>query len=84
MEEANNEYYLAYKKAVLDYILKDKDEMVRTGINISFKAVREWGKPIKKKLTPSFHMYSLKESKRLLELNHILYPECLNKIYMEN
>jgi len=25
MAEANKDYYLAYKKAVLDYILKDKD-----------------------------------------------------------
>jgi len=25
MAEANKEYYLAYKKAVLDYILRDKD-----------------------------------------------------------
>jgi len=25
MAEANKDYYLAYKKAVLDYILRDKD-----------------------------------------------------------
>ena len=48
MAEANKEYYLAYKKSVLDYILKDKEEMVRTGINLTFKRVPEWGKPAKK------------------------------------
>ena len=47
MTETNKEYYRAYKKAVLDYILKDKEEMVRTGINITFKTVPEWGKPCK-------------------------------------
>jgi hypothetical protein len=46
MVEVNKEYYLAYKKSVLDYILKDKSEMFRTGINLIFSTVSEWGKPV--------------------------------------
>jgi len=45
MSEVNRNYFMAYKKAILDYILKDKEEMVRTGINIIFKTIPDWGKP---------------------------------------
>lgn len=36
MNEVNAEYYLAYKKSVLNYILRDKEEMLRIGISITF------------------------------------------------
>ena len=74
MSEANKSYYLAYKKAVLDYILKDKDEMARTGINITFKTVPEWGKPIKKSVASKGFLVNMKEARKQLEHSHILYP----------
>ena len=36
MNEVNVEYYMAYKKSVLNYILRDKDETMRIGISITF------------------------------------------------
>jgi hypothetical protein len=83
MAEASRDYYLAYKKAVLDYILKDKDEMVRTGISLTFGKVVEWGRPLPRKEAGSVRV-DLKQCKRHLELNHILYPDCLTRIYLEN
>jgi len=75
ISEVNAEYYLAYKKSVLDYILKDKSEMVRTGINLVFTTVGEWGKPnIHRNTIPANPEINLKQLKRNLELNHILYP----------
>lgn len=38
MNEVNAEYYLAYKKSVLNYILRDKEEMLRIGISITFNS----------------------------------------------
>jgi hypothetical protein len=81
MSEVNNDYYKAYKKSVLDYILKDKEEMVRTGVSIIFKPAADWGRPLKRKICPQFISVNSNEAKRALELNHILYPECLNRIY---
>ena len=49
MNEVNTEYYLAYKKSVLNYILRDKEEMLRIGISITFTPQNEWGKPILRK-----------------------------------
>jgi hypothetical protein len=36
INEVNADYYFAYKKSVLNYILKDREEMVRVGISLSF------------------------------------------------
>jgi len=72
---------MAYKKSVLDYILRDKEEMVRTGVNIIFKPVPDWGKPSRRKIPHQLITINSNEAKHALELNHILYPECLNKIY---
>jgi hypothetical protein len=36
MNEVNTDYYMAYKKSVLNYILRDKEEMLRIGISITF------------------------------------------------
>ncbi len=44
INEVNADYYLAYKRSVLNYILKDREEMVRVGISMSFEKSSEWGK----------------------------------------
>lgn len=67
MAEVNKEYYLAYKKSVLDYILKDKSEMFRTGINLIFSKVGEWGKPVHtKSMVLASSNINLKQLKRNL------------------
>lgn len=43
MNEANQEYYRAYKKSILDYILKDSKERERTSIHVVFRPPTEWG-----------------------------------------
>lgn len=50
MNEVNNDYYMAYKKSVLNYILRDKEEMLRIGISITFNNLLEWGKPVHRKM----------------------------------
>ena len=45
INEVNQEYFQAYKKAVLDYVLKDQEERRRVGIGVIFKKAREWGEP---------------------------------------
>jgi hypothetical protein len=83
MHEINIEYYKAYKISVLNYVLKDEDEMKRTGLVLKFNEVAEWGKKQQKDSQILFEDKSLnlENIKRLLEENHLLYPECLNKIY---
>jgi len=74
MAEVNKEYYKAYKKAVLDYILKDRDEMTRVGISIVFKPVKDWGQATiiaSKILNTNINM---DDAKKFLLINHILYP----------
>ena len=84
MNEVNSDYYMAYKRSALNYILRDKEEMLRIGISITFNNSAEWGKPIQRKLLLLNVTVNINQSKTLLQLNHILYPECLNKIYEEN
>lgn len=50
MNEVNTDYYMAYKKSVLNYILRDKEEMLRIGISIAFNNLIEWGKPVHRKM----------------------------------
>jgi hypothetical protein len=67
MVEVNKEYYLAYKKSVLDYILKDKSEMFRTGIHLIFDTVGEWGKSVHtKSMAIASSNINLKQLKRNL------------------
>lgn len=43
INEANQLYYFAYKKSILDYILKDEKERERTGICTIFNPPVDWG-----------------------------------------
>jgi hypothetical protein len=62
----NRDYYLAYKRAVLNYILKDKDERVRIGISLPFHSLSEWGKPERKKIFSQNWGLTLAEAKKML------------------
>jgi dynein heavy chain, axonemal len=43
LNEINDEYYYAGKKAILDYILKNEEERDRIGVGIVFDKGEEWG-----------------------------------------
>jgi hypothetical protein len=80
MNEANQEYYRAYKKSILDYILKDAKERERTSISVIFDPPVEWGERKIKTQSPLYlckvdKSTKLKASKILTD--HLFHPKCI-------
>lgn len=48
LNEVNQDYYDSVRKAILDYVLKDKDECKRIGITETYETVADYGQPAKK------------------------------------
>jgi len=43
LNEVNQDYYDSVRKAILDYVLKDKDECKRIGITETYETVADYG-----------------------------------------
>lgn len=88
LNEANIEYYRAYKKAILDYILEDPHERERTAIDVVFRPAPTWGKPKAKnsssvtieRASSEAERESIKEEKNRIVKKlseHLYYPKCI-------
>ncbi len=77
LKEINGEYYVAGKKAILDYILRDEMERVRTGIFVSFRPVRDWGTGVKKAYLCELKKGNTKSQQVILQSHFLIYPDII-------
>lgn len=69
---------------MLNYILKDTNEIMRTGIYVTFNKVADWGYGRKHFLVCKVNKQNILNAKSNLQTNHLLYPTCIDLILREN